>query len=738
MAHKRKPKLNKAINLLLEAEDNELISKSLFSAERENLIPSLDEDVKREVQQVIYNRWLSADDITREQSRKMYEMDRLYNGLFEQSPQREGQTFLNKTRENVKSVYAYLLQLVSQLDPIVTCLPKNFSTIHADGGEFRRSKVMEAMLNFQFETMWKFRDDVFPLWLKHFLKYSLAIYKIGYKEDNFKPDLYIEVVGRDMLHVDPYARDLKEAKWICETQFMSRSEVYEMVESKHWDISEEDICKLPSVEFTNAMSESRLSVRNRLLNAAHGANSTTIEQDDIIEIIHYYQAQGKGLDPVYSVIAGGIHGKLVRHGLNPFPYKGIPFRGKSFDPDEAGLDGTGLVEEFKPTQVLINNLFELRNRDIQNNVYSRKLVAEQIVGEQTHEDWEDGHQLVRMNKEFSEMIQNDPNFDARKYIIDLGVSTSTNELMGIDLPFILQQGKETSFISDVFRGQTGAASTPFATVRESLIRNQGAFRPIYLQVMRCITEISEIMVQYFQSPEFYPVDRVVYVVGKNRYADVVNGWHNPPGSNMFVRQITPDETDVDVTINAVSGADAIASKSITNNAIAEILQALGQIPGAFDKVQETKDISKLFDIMIENIGADIDQINLTPEEQALRKQQQEQTLMQQQQMLMQQQQQLAEIENQKAQFNAQLEMQKQAAIQQARAQAQVQIDGANHQMSLQQITVENDLDLKKIITKITTEVAQQLKADLVKMNREAILEARVQGVSVGHTNNISQ
>ena len=66
-----------------------------------------------------------------------------------------------------------------------------------------------------------------------------------------------------------------------------------------------------------------------------------------------------GIDDVYAVIIGGEGGKLARYGRNPFPYKGIPYRAKSYDPHEYQPDGIGLLEQYRPVQEVVNNFLNM-------------------------------------------------------------------------------------------------------------------------------------------------------------------------------------------------------------------------------------------------------------------------------------------------------------------------------------------------------------------------------------------
>lgn len=750
MPHKHKPRINKQLKLLLESNNDDLVVKSLFDADRENRVSKLSLEESTEIKNIIYNRYSSADETTKYEARKMEEMDRLYYGVFEEGEQREGQTYLNKTRENVKLVYSYLMQLVSEITPIITCYPATYNTLTPPEAQFRKAKVTEALINYQFDSIWHIRDDKFPSWLKCFLKYSLAIWKITYTEDNARPDLRLDVVDRALLRIDPFVDDIKDAKWVCEDQFISRSEVREMRDYGYWDLTDDEIDRLSHANDTIHDSIATYDTKRRIFGKLTDEQYTTVDQDDLIQIVHYWQADKKGLDDAYAVIVGGVEGGiLARYGRNPFPYKGVPYRAKSYDPHESQLDGTGLVEEFAPLQRHINNIFELRNKDLQNNVIDRKVVPPELFDDRSMEAWQDQDKFVPMSQEFYQRMMNDPEFDVRRHILDLGVRTSTDNLIQNDLLFVLQQAKENTFVNDTFKGQASSAQMTLGQSRDILMQTQGAFRPVYLQIMRGFAELGEICNEYFRSLEFYSVDRIIHVIGPNKYQDVLQNWHKIPNSDVQVRQIMPDELEIDVTIDAVTGADAVASRVAKNTQMAEFLQALGQIPDAYPQISKELNMTKMIYQFLDINGMDAEALRYTDEEIAQKQEQAKQQEQQQQQLLMEQQQQIEELKRQTMQFNAKLQEQTQVSIQQARAGAQTQIDANRGQIDLQKMQQEFGLKLQEMVQQAQVELEKKLQETTHRLNEEtkskdylmreeAKLESKDPSIVVGHGNNINQ
>ena len=724
MAHRRKPKWLKQAQALVTTNNVVRVPKSVMPGDRDNQVQQMDENDKAEIVTVITNRFETARQTTEDIITKEMEWDKQYHGKWNDPTISDEAIFLPKTREQFQTVYAYLMLLVSQLQPIVTMQPM-VSTIYASNEEYRRAKVMEAMTDFYIDDVWKIRDDVFPRWLKSFLKNTMAVWKVTYREDKFLPDLKIDVVDRALLYIDPTARDIRSAGWVIEKYFLTRSELMQRIDEGHLYFPEETIDRV----YAGAAA-----IPDDIFRRYYGENftpSASIQEDELIEMWDYWQAPTRGLQDVYAVIVGGESGQLGRYGRNPYPYKGLPYRAKSFDPHEYRPDGTGLVEQYRPFQELINNFLNMRITDVRKNIIRPVAATGRFIDGQTQQDFQDGQKVVRLSDEVLEASK-DPAFDIRKHFVELPFQTSTDSLLVQDLPFILNQGKESSNISDVFRGQAPPHQATLGQVQEQLNRNQGVFRPIYLQVMRGFEELAEIMVEYFKSPEFFPGERIIQIIGKNRYADVVKDWHNP-GGNLFVRKVTPDEMDVDVTIDAVNGADALASRTFLMSSLEQILRGIGQIPELANVIKEDLNFTKIVELMINASGQDSEAIRYTPEEKKQRAQQQE--AMKQQAM---------QIQHHMMEMQAKVTAMEESAKAQAKGQAQVQVDQSRLQgeaakesaIQAQAATQTFKLEMAKIMENFKTDLALMIKE--AALEREA-LKAEVaaqgaQGIEVGHGN----
>lgn len=730
MPHRHSNRYKKVARALVTTDNVVRAPSYVFGADRVNKVPKMPDEEKLEVLSIIEQRYDSAREVTDAIAIKMEQWEKQYSAQFRDpiAALDEEKIYLPKTREEVQIAYSYILQLVSQLNPLVIMQPM-VSSIAASEEEYRRAKVAEAMVNFHFNDLWKIRDDVFPKWLKTFLKFSGAIWKICYHEDSFLPDLRLEVKDRALQYIDPDARDAKDARWWIEKYYLPRHEVIQRIREGYWHTAQE------YETISSGYDQMDDPVRRRYYHENYTAHSTVTE-DDLIEIWDYWQAPRQGLEDVYAVIIGGEGGELVRYGRNPYPYKGIPYRMKSFDPHEFRVDGTGLVEMYRPFQEIINNFLNMRISDVRKNIIRPVAATGQFINAQTQQDFRDGNKIVRLSEDVLEASK-DPGFDLRKHFVELPFQPSTDALLVQDLPFILGQGKENTHQSDVFRGQAPPHQATLGQIQEQLSRNQGYYRPILLQVMRGFEELAEICMEYFKSPEFFPAERIVQIIGSNKYADVIQDWHNP-GGNMYVRSVSPDEMDVDVTIDAVQSADALASRTFLMTSLEQIFQSIGQIPELYQELKQKLDFVRIAEIMMQVPGVDIDAIRLSPEREKQKAQEQQQQQMQ-----------AMEMQKQMLAMDAQVKGLAEQIKQQARAEGQIAIDA--HKAAVTQVQererISADVDGK--IDLLMIEIRETLKAELTKMREEAKLEKEaikaqadadkeVGAVSVGHGNNVNK
>ena len=693
--------------LPLVTADDVKSERIYFKSDRENIVRRMDHGAKLEAMHVIRQRYESAMQQTHKMRDLMANWDLQYKSVFANADgEDEDRIFLPKTRESINTVRAFILGIVSRMNPIVTMQPQlqEAATIWATQDEWRRAKVAEALVQFYFSDVWKIIDDVFPRWLTHFLKYSMAIFKVSYYETDYDPDLLLDVIDRAFLYIDPNVNRLDQSRWIIEEYYIPKTEVKERIDRGDWYVSEDE---KPHVAGTTASN-----IHDVNLQRYFGENfekTTTIQEDEMVQCFDYWQYPRDGLGDFYATVIGGIDGVLVRYGRNPFPFKGCNYVASSFNPDDRP-DGQGMCELQEPFQTVLNTFLNFRLDDVRKNIQRASFVPAQMVDTQTQQDLADGNSIVRINPNFLEQIINNGG-DINKFIGELPSGTSTIELFK-DLEWILGQSRESSNTPEVFQGFNVKSGTPLGIVQEQLNRTVGSFQPVVRQVMRAFERIADIMIHYFKSPEFFPTSRIVTITGQNRYEDAIAGWHEIPGTNSRVREVSPDEmANVNVTFNAVNTADAFAARTLQAATIERILQSIGQSPEIAKEVSDNISFPRLVEQMLMVGGHDINGLMLTPEEKQIRKEQQQQE--QQQQMQMQQQ--MLEAQQVMAQkmeeFKSQLKLMEEAAKSELKEKTQTAIDS-------NRINTQSEAALEQMVVKII----EQKMADMQINEQEADIE----------------
>ena len=709
---------NKSSHMLVTESDIANGNPYVYQHDRENIITRMDTGARLEAQGIIRERIDTAATQTDDMKSLMQKLDMQDDGLFsDDRGDKEERFFLPKSREDLDIIYAFLLDTVTQLRPLVSVWPKLTTLVAADM-EWKKCKVVEALIQFYFDDVWRIVDNQFPQWLRHFLMYPSAYYKISYMETDYEPDLKLDVVDRAMLYIDPMVKRIEDAQWVAERYFITKHEVMERVNRGDWTIPSDDISSFEQHMTIGNTTDDELArfmgTRNR--------TPETVEADELVEVVDYWQYPRKGLGDVYAVMVGGADGTLVRYGRNFNPYKYNQYIGASYRKKDRP-DGMSLTEQIRPFQKVINSWVNLRNEDVKNNVQRKIAVDRDMVDERTMQELRDGESWVSLNEETSEAYRA-AGRDVSDAFFTLPIQTSTGELLSADLPFILGQRQETSHISDVFRGGSPPPGTPLGIVQEQLTRNAGAFKPVIRQVMLPFEKMAEIMLQYFKSDEFYSADRVISIIGKNRYQDVMPEAWRQIGDNVSAMQVSPDMMPHDVRFNAVSGADAFAAKTMLNSIIANLFQGLGQVgPEIQSVISENFNFSALWEHMLNVSGLDIDKLQYSPEE---KKQKQMQAQQAQQQALQQQ--------AQAAQFQVDLQKQLEevkaiaktieiAAKEEYRQKTQIAIDESK-------IMSQNQATLEQIVKKIMAQYmadgrlsAQDHKQTMDQMEKEAKLES---------------
>jgi hypothetical protein len=699
----------KTTGMLVTESDIANGNSSIFQHDRENIIPRMNSGARLEVQGIIRERLDTASPQTEDMKSLMAKLDLQYRGLFQDDMgDAEERFFLPKTREDADIIYAFILDTVTQLRPLVQMEPKLTSIMNATR-EYKQAKVAEFLIQFYFNDVWKIVDNQFPTWLKHFLKYPQAIYKVSYFETDYNPDLMLDVVDRALLYLDPGPKRIQECQWIIEREFITRHEVMERIDRKDWIIPSDNASSFEAHMTTGNTTDDELA---RFMGSNNrNDNNTSVEADELVEVFHYWQYPRKGLDDLYAVMVGGIEGSLVRYGRNFNPFKHNQYIGASYNQGDRP-DGISLVEQKRPHQKLINSWVNMRNDDVLANVQQSQFLDGALMDKAAQDAIERGDRYIPAAEEVAEAWRN----TGKKLSDAFGPTTggtSTGELLSSDLPFILGQSSESSHLSDVFRGGNPPPGTPLGIVQEQLTRNAGFFKPIIRQVMLPFERIAEIMLEYHKDEEFYPTERVISIVGKNHYADVIDGWQDIAGEGGDVQAVAiePDMLDVDVKFNAVSGADAFAAKTILNSTISSLFQGLGQIPEMVAEIKKDFNFSNLWEHMLNISGLDIDKLKFTPAQKEARAKEEKAA-------------QNAELQQQAQQAQFQVDLQKQ--MEEAKAIAATILETAKAELKQKtQIAIDdNKIDAQEqadLVTKIAEIVAQQI-ADAKQAELEQDLE----------------
>jgi len=673
---------------------------NVYQHDRENIVSRMDHGARLEAQGIIRDRIDTAADQTNEMKSLMDKLDRQDDGLFQDDKgDEEERLFLPKSREDLDIVYAFLLDTVTQLRPLVSVWPK-LANLNQPEIDWKKCKVAEALIQFYFDDVWRFVDNQFPIWLRHFLLYPSAYYKISYMETDYDPDLKLDVVDRALLYLDPMAKRVEDSQWIGERYFITKHEVMERVNRGDWTIPAEDLSTFEQHMTIGNTTDDELSryfgTKNR--------TPETVESDQLVEIVDYWQFPRKGLGDVYAVMVGGEEGTLVRYGRNFNPYKHNQYIGSSYRQKDRP-DGLGLTQQLRPFQKIINHFINTRYDDVKANVQRRVAVDRQLVDDDTIQEINRGESWVSLNTEVA-----DAYMAAGKKISDgfftLPIQTSTGELLTHDLPFILSQRQDTSHISDVFRGAPPAPGTPLGIVQEQLIRSAGAFKPVIRQIVLPVEKIAEIMLEYFKADEFYSSDRVVTIIGKNRYQQVMPEAWKTIGDGVSAIQVTADMMPRDVRFNAVTGADAFAAKTMLNSMIANLFQGLGQVGPEIQGIIARKfNFASMFSHMLNISGLDVESLEYTDAEIKANDARVEQARQQQKQDLLEQQQIAMKIQQSMEQFKHMLDTERDRLKQQYRTEAETVIDKVK-------IDAQNEAAIEQIVKKIMTDMmAKKTLAD---------------------------
>ena len=726
MPHRRKPKRAKMDQQLITMEQGLPSNVVVLPTEvgpvsrGSNLVARMESSLIQEIEETIRQRFDSAEEMTTAVSKEIAKSERQFKGLFSHNSKHQEQEeyeeqdeddiriFMKKTLENIQIVFSHLDGLTSQLDPLLVLKPSISGRI-APKEEFKRAKVKELLVNFYLDKN-RFRKDVLPRWRWNFLKHPSAYLRVLYNGDPMEPDIQIDLVDRGMLYIDPYIQtgDIKDAGWVIERTVVTRDEANENIMSGHWYLpgGVEDLGNM----FAPPQDDVLLRILGR---NADNSDYRGPDKDDMIEVLHYWQAEKRGMPHAYGVLLGGKNGELVRWGPNPYPYKGIPYRGKSYIRDPYRPDGISLANQYRSIQEVYNTFLNLRIDDVLENVKRRMHVAEQLFNENTQEDHENNQTYIRMAGDFIQQIM-DSNKKLSDFMMPPTGGDSTQHLLS-DLNFLNAEGRSETSVNDAFRGQSPQTGATLGQVQEQLQRALGVFRPVFSQEMALIEEIGQIVNEYFTDEDFFGEERIVSIIGPNRYKDVISDFHSEPDLQLSARRVTIDEMDVEVEIEVMNQAEHLASRTLRMQQRAMFFESLRHHPELAKEASNEINFSQIMMSDLSDMGEDIEAITYTDEQ---KKQRAERIEKERHQKMLEQIKFEGAVEQEKAQATAK----GQVAVAQAKVGAEAQRDAAK-------IQLQSQADLEEVLAKANAEnraeMSQMLRDHYLQMQR-MILEATLE------------
>lgn len=738
--------------LLQDDESREQVWKE--DDDRLNLVPTMSEEEKVEAVSFISDRINTATDQTSAMRKQMKSSNMQYEGEWQEESDdidSDDDIFLPMTREDINSVRAFLISILAQLLPIVRMRVLGSGTIWTKLEEdVKRAKLAEAMFDYYWREQWKAVDDVMPQFLTHFLKYPMGIMKVSYYETDYDPDLKLEVIDRGFLYLDPHANKIQDCGWIGHEYYVPMSEVHMRVDRGDWDIDSDILEGLQTI--TSGTPETTDMER---WFGKRNTSTTTLEADELVRCMDYYQFPRKGLTDVYATTIGtsgtsdtsGLdNGILVRYGRNPYPVKGNPFIGGSFNPSDRP-DGQSMAMLQEPFQRVANTLYNIRVKDIRKNVRDATFMLRQMVDKTTLLDLRSGKRLIRLGKQFSDWVMaSSDNKKVSDFFGQFPSGTSTEGVMA-DLQFILAMGQKSANTPDVFRGMNAQPGATLGQIQEQLSRATGQFTPVIRAIMRIIEMVAQHTTAYFRSEDFYDEERIIMIIGKDKYEDVLkdNNWFRADRNTAY-KSVTPDMVDVDMVFNAVSGADMIASRTLLITMFERIMQALGQIPEMYQEVKKTINFSSLFMKVLDVNGVDIEGITYSDKEQLKNDQIDKEQAEKEQQLQQQQQEENIQLQAKLKMVEAKIDILVEDKKQEAMKNKQIIVDKMKNisntisqtEINAENLELQNDLNIDEMNEKARLErinKSHDTDEEIRLQSNEAALEEdafeRGKTVSVG-------
>ena len=688
----------------------------------ENLVPGMQAQDRVEIEDLFYERFRVAEPFTQDVTREIDRAERQFKGLFPDQNENEDpdkddiRIFIPKTLEQVQIVHAHLDGLTTQLDPLVSFRVKP-SGINPLREEFARAKLAEILVDQQFRDA-KVKYDVIPRWRWNFLNHPSAFIRVLPSAEDSGPEFDFQVTDRRALLIDPSVRtgNIKNAGWVIEQSWESVQNIQYRVTRGDWYLPD----GISSIDGRYAQDMNGL-LQKLLGQYVQTASSQAGERDRQIEVWHCWQFAVCGQPHAYGVILGGAHGRLVRYGDIPFPCKRNPYVGRSYLRDVYRVDGMSLGRQYRGIQELYSTFLNMRISDVTEGIKRQQLVAGPLFDERTQKDYKQNKRFLHANDVFSQQLA-ELKIPFSAMMQDVGSGDSTQHLLK-DLQFLNLEGRTIDSIGDTMRGESGASGETLGARQENLFRALGVFRPIFSQEMGLLEDMAEIVKESLQDPEFFGGMRYAYSKNLSRYTTMIPGFQSDPASGLSAREVNAAEMDVDVEVEAVSQAEALASRTIRAASWQQVTESLRHFPEWAAELGRKLKIPEMVLKVFQDSGMDIENLMYTEDEQKQRDQEQQKA----------------------AQAQQQTQLQGEQALSQMRSQEAMMVEQAKAKGKIVEAQATIPLELKAAVQ----EIAAQLKADmqensqlflqdLRKMMEEAALESRSAVEGVGHGNNINR
>lgn len=535
-----------------------------------------------DVQEVVWNRWKSAEEAKKPlhtKWEKYYEMYRAYRG---NDTSTFSNLFIPHTFSTIEQILPNLVAGIFGSMPVFSVSPRRRQDVV-------NAKVTEAMVQYQTEERF-LQDKLFDV-IKDSMIYGSGILKGQWieEEQNYMGVKYEGYEGPEPVYVspftfypDPHATGMDDAEYVCENYFVT------MTKLEEWDENNivgrgaggQSLKQIDELGSDPDKDDPRL----RRLQKIGDLNSTGYHDDtrDFVEIVEYWEDD--------RVVMLANDNTVIRNEENPYASKRKPyFNFKDYSMGDEFF-GIGEVEMIQDLQEEVNTQ---RNQRIDVRSLNLNPIVQVSPGSMIDNDdivFEPGR-IWRI----------EPGMAQPFALPDTGTPSVEEEQIAT------QNIKETTSVTDIVRGQSTQTTPTTATGVNRL--DQRASTRFNMK----IRNYEKPLVQYIKhsvviSRQFYDGVQEVRMTGNvEEYEDIVDRAGGYTFLSFEDGQIMPF---VDVSIK---GARSITEQQRQQRYL-QVLQIGGQFASEFN-VQEV--LKRLFDSM----GVkDVDKILSISEEQIRRMQ----------------------------------------------------------------------------------------------------------------------